>query len=101
MRRFLRGVIWPASGAISPASILSSVDLPLPFGPISPMRSPSFTVNDTSRNRIVAPNDFATDWAFSRRGTGNLCGVYQSLAFDRGIAPRGGGLRSGEDKFWA
>src|SRR5580704_6245644 len=66
MRRFLRGVTSPESASISPASIFSSVDLPLPLGPMRPIRSPSLTVNETSRKRFVAPKDFETDCALSR-----------------------------------
>src|SRR5271170_7166173 len=65
MRRFLRGVTSPESGSISPEIILSNVDLPLPLGPISPIRSPSLTVNETSRKSVVAPKVLVTDWALS------------------------------------
>ena len=35
--------IWPTSGSSSPARIFISVDLPVPFGPTSPIRSPGRT----------------------------------------------------------
>ena len=37
----------PSSGLTRPQRISSSVDLPAPLGPISPIRSPSDTVNET------------------------------------------------------
>src|SRR5258706_13322977 len=36
----------PLSGLTRPMSTSSNVDLPEPFGPITPMRSPSETVNE-------------------------------------------------------
>jgi hypothetical protein len=39
-RERLRGVRAPASGGSVPAIAFSSVDLPAPLGPRSPMRSP-------------------------------------------------------------
>ena len=45
----------PASGGSSPAAMRSSVVLPAPFGPISPMRSPARTSSVTSRNSVRAP----------------------------------------------
>src|SRR6266404_1895669 len=48
----------PLSGLTSPARIRSSVDLPEPFGPISPMRSPSETVNQIFWNSGLAPKAF-------------------------------------------
>src|SRR5689334_774068 len=46
------------SGTSVPARIRRSVDFPDPFGPISPMRSRSDTVNETSRKSGCAPKDF-------------------------------------------
>ena len=48
----------PLSGCSVPARIRNSVDFPEPFGPITPMRSPSETVNETSSNSGFAPNAF-------------------------------------------
>jgi hypothetical protein len=48
----------PLSGLTSPARIRNKVDLPEPFGPISPMRSPSETVKETFWNRGFAPKAF-------------------------------------------
>src|SRR5262245_46141233 len=45
----------PSSGSSSPASILSSVVLPAPFGPDSPMRSLFLTCHDTSSSRTRSP----------------------------------------------
>ena len=42
----LRIATSPLSGLTRPTSISSSVDLPEPFGPITPMRSPSDTVKE-------------------------------------------------------
>ncbi len=44
----LRMATSPASGSILPLRISNRVDLPEPFGPIIPIRSPSETVKDTS-----------------------------------------------------
>ena len=46
MRPRVRTVPW--SGRITPLIILSSVDLPEPLRPISPIDSPWLTVNETS-----------------------------------------------------
>src|ERR1700691_6267271 len=54
----LRTAISPLSGLTSPATIRSSVDLPEPFGPISPMRSCSETVKEMFWNRGLAPKAF-------------------------------------------
>ncbi len=42
----------PESGASSPDSIRINVDLPVPFGPTSAMRSPRSMCSDTSRNTV-------------------------------------------------
>ena len=39
-------MIWPLSGAILPATMLNSVDLPAPFGPISPVIEPRSTLSE-------------------------------------------------------
>src|SRR5208282_346382 len=51
-------VTSPASGDSWPRMILSSVDLPAPFGPTSPTRSPDRSVSETSSNNSRPPNDF-------------------------------------------
>src|ERR1700730_9833910 len=51
----LRTATSPVSGVTRPARISSKVDLPEPFGPITPMQSPLETVNEMSRNNGVLP----------------------------------------------
>ena len=51
----LRIATSPRSGNTRPDRISSSVDLPEPFGPIRPMRSPSDTVKEISWNRGWLP----------------------------------------------
>ena len=48
----------PRSGSSSPASRRSSVDLPAPFGPTSPMRACGGTTRSTSARTTWAPCDF-------------------------------------------
>src|SRR5215470_18188218 len=55
---------------MSPARIRSSVDFPEPFGPISPIRSPSETVNETSSKSGFAPNAFEIFWTLMIGGNG-------------------------------
>jgi hypothetical protein len=50
----------PASGACTPARILTSVDLPAPFSPTSACDSPAYSSRWTSRSAATAPNDFDT-----------------------------------------
>jgi hypothetical protein len=45
----------PLSGVTSPMMILSSVDLPTPFAPTSPIRSPAFSTNDTPFRTVCRP----------------------------------------------
>ena len=52
---FAHGHLAPYPRSSSPARHFSSVDFPAPFGPMSPMRSPSETVNEISLKRGVAP----------------------------------------------
>src|SRR5687767_5041995 len=49
--------IWPASGAIRPARILSSVDLPAPFSPTSAWALPAATSKLTPVSALMAPKD--------------------------------------------
>ncbi len=64
----LRNDTSPLSAAISPARILSSVDLPDPFGPIRPMRSPSEMVNETFWKSGFAPKAFVISCALTMGG---------------------------------
>ena len=50
----------PASGAISPSSNRSSVVLPAPLGPMSPMRSPRMMRVEKSRTTGSPANDLPT-----------------------------------------
>src|SRR6266851_6110822 len=59
--------IVPASGASAPASTLSRVVLPLPFGPIRPMRVPGVMVTSRPWTRLRPPSDFARPRATSSR----------------------------------
>src|SRR6266536_4179236 len=63
---------FPLSGSSVPARIRSKVDLPEPFGPIKPIRSPSDPVNDTSWKSGCAPKDFEIFWALIIGGNGGL-----------------------------
>ncbi len=83
--RFLRDVAetgalahgnFAGVGIVSPARMRSSVDLPEPFGPIRPMRSPSLTVNEIPRKSVVAPKDLARLWALR---IGEVGGIFQEL----------------------
>src|SRR5579859_2250976 len=65
-----RTAISPSSVSTLPARIRISVDLPEPLGPISPMRSPSETVKETSWNSGVAPKAFEIPWALTIGGNG-------------------------------
>src|ERR1700756_5108918 len=58
MRIRLRTAISPSSALSVPARIRSRVDLPDPFGPMSPMRSPSDTGKETFWKRGAAPKAF-------------------------------------------
>jgi len=51
----LRTATSPVSGLHAPRRISSKVDFPEPFGPISPMRSPSETVKEISWKSGSAP----------------------------------------------
>src|SRR6185503_13916206 len=52
----LRGTLTvPSSGDSSPTIIRKTVVLPAPFGPTSPARSPGFSWNEASTNRICFP----------------------------------------------
>ncbi len=51
------GLSWtvPPSGARAPASAASSVDLPAPLGPTTPVREPGATVSETSDSTSTGP----------------------------------------------
>src|SRR5262245_51497738 len=53
-------MILPSVGTVSPARQLKKVDLPAPFGPISPTISPSSTDRSASRTAKKLPNAFET-----------------------------------------
>src|SRR2546423_14382415 len=55
----------PASGSSRPTSSRSSVDLPAPFGPTSPIRARGGTTRLTSARTTSAPYDFVTPAATS------------------------------------
>src|SRR5262249_51390906 len=53
-------MILPPLGMVSPARQLKKVDLPAPFGPISPMISPSLTARSAPATARNSPNFFDT-----------------------------------------
>src|SRR5262245_15389608 len=53
-------MILPSVGTVSPARQLKKVDLPAPFGPISPTISPSSTDRSASRTAKKLPNALET-----------------------------------------
>ena len=58
----------PLSASTSPARIRRRVDLPDPFGPIRPMRSPSEMVNETFWKSGFAPKAFVISCALTMGG---------------------------------
>src|SRR3954449_13445288 len=72
MRVRLRKATSPESGSSSPARMRSSVDLPEPLGPMSPMRLPSETVNERSRKSGTAPKLLVIPCALIIGGMGYL-----------------------------
>src|SRR6201997_4719326 len=52
--------IRPPLGMVSPARQLKNVDLPAPFGPISPMISPALTARSAPATARNSPNFFDT-----------------------------------------
>src|SRR6266851_855295 len=69
-RSRFRNAISPSSGVSSAAKIRNKVDLPEPFGPMRPMRSPSVTVNETFWKRGFDPKAFEIPWALMIGGNG-------------------------------
>ena len=55
----------PESGASSPASTRRSVDLPIPFGPTTPIRLPGVTVSEMRSRTTVSPKDLLIERAAS------------------------------------
>src|SRR5450432_611101 len=58
----------PESGSSRPARILSSVDLPAPFGPMRPRRSPSEIPSEMFSKSTREPKLFDREVQLSRRG---------------------------------
>ena len=50
----------PAVGLCRPTSVLNSVDLPAPFGPMSPTISPLVTSNETASTACSPPKRLLT-----------------------------------------
>jgi hypothetical protein len=69
-RSRFRNAISPSSGVSSAAKIRNKVDLPEPFGPMRPMRSPAVTVNETFWKRGLAPKAFEIPCALMIGGNG-------------------------------
>ena len=63
-RASLRRETSPASGSTFPARISSNVDLPEPFGPTTPIWSPSETVKAMLSNNGLAPYALRSDCPF-------------------------------------
>src|SRR5439155_17481007 len=78
----------PASGSRSPAMMRRSVDLPAPFGPVSPTRAPSGTPHVTSPRTICPPYRLAMPERFSMR-TVQLAQPRRAGQRTRGGAHRG------------
>src|SRR2546426_9568845 len=62
----------PLVGSSSPASSLKSVDLPPPFSPTSPMRSPSIISASISQKMAFPPKSFLT---FERFTSNIICAL--------------------------
>ena len=60
----------PESGRISPSSVFSSVLLPAPLGPITPMTSPGSMVRSRSSMAVTPPKRFVRPRASSSGATG-------------------------------
>src|ERR1700749_2702138 len=55
-------MILPLSGTILPATRLNSVDLPAPFGPISPVTEPRATLSEQFFTAAKPPKLLLTFW---------------------------------------
>src|SRR5262249_55316025 len=62
----------PSSGWYTPASILTTVDLPAPFSPSSACASPAYRSAEPSTTARTAPNDLAACRS-DRTGTAGAC----------------------------
>src|SRR3989449_8179175 len=58
MVAFFSIAIVPLSGETSPRRSANKVDLPAPFGPTNPIRSPRLTWSETSSKSAGPANDF-------------------------------------------
>ena len=73
-RRVPRASIAPAVGRSKPLRMLTSVDLPAPFGPIRPTTSPGASSSETSRSASTPANERETEEARSdASGPPSLC----------------------------
>ena len=75
----------PESGRCTPASILTSVDLPAPFSPTSACASPPYRSKDTFWTAATAPNDLETS---RTRSTGASVAIATSVGLDLFVAER-------------
>src|SRR5947209_5679918 len=93
MVRLRRREMTPLVGSSRPASSLNSVDLPPPFSPTSPMRSPSIISRSMSRKTRFPPKSLLTLEKFTNNISGSLLIVrvlpYLQLA-DKCCATRDG-----------
>ncbi len=84
----------PSSSDARPAMIATSEDFPVPFRPISPIRSPSWIENEASSSRGSRPNARWADCKASRVTFGSQ--FSQKQGFSPLIAPRGEWGNQGE-----
>src|SRR5690242_14408227 len=78
--------IRPAVGGMSPATQLKKVDLPAPFGPISPTISPSLTSRFAFASATKLPKLRETSWALSSMAhRGGFTPAHEAL---RQLAPQ-------------
>src|SRR5258707_1241972 len=78
-------MIFPTDGRSVPASSASSVDLPAPFGPISPVSVPRLTVSETSATACTPPKSRLRPTAWR---TSSLCSAPGSPCRARAVSPR-------------
>src|SRR5437899_3851541 len=69
-------VIWPVSGDASPRISENNVDLPAPFGPTNPMRSPRLTCSETSSKTVRPLKDLPSWETVSIRRTRSVHGPW-------------------------
>src|SRR3989442_1617664 len=70
-----RKLIWPAVGGASPVTMLTSVVLPAPLGPMIETNSPSLTVRLTPSSAVKSPERFVRPRASSRTLTCRRAGA--------------------------